>query len=559
MNEFLTKSGRLPTNLDIEDIFIGVQGNKTKIKYLKDGMIYFISLLTIDNDDKSKDGYITLNEEILSQIIGDKRPSGIVKKLLEKGVIEILHHRKGRSSRKYRLTERYKTGEFKYVELSERIKNKIQQHRQHKYVESNDIIKYKRLLHRQFNELSKIELEQKYSYIFDQFRENDLTIDTIDGELFIKNIGTKLFERTILLTKNRGFVLKSVFNYIGQMMNQVEDLDKKRYNLSLSSSNLRFHSNLTSLPRVLRPFLKINGQSIGEVDISSSQPYILSTILNQEFITSQKDGYNIHTIHNNLHKDLISTKSIIPSNKKGNNNYVLGVHMNDDECDGLFKFTQIDFSQDFYQHILCEGIRLYPEYLKSRKKFREGRSYIKKHIMNFLFERREFFREENEVIILLDLMNPSLCNYIDRFNQIYGTRDFSILLQRTESFLMLENVCRKIHTEFPEIPFYTIHDSILTTQSNLDIVINTMNDTILEITGKPLRVKSKKYDQSTNISDEVFNETWDKVKISSKEKYQKMRSYFLQVNINKGMNLLLTKEEQEEWSEIMRKEIERDL
>jgi hypothetical protein len=46
----------------------------------------------------------------------------------------------------------------------------------------------------------------------------------------------------------------------------------------------------------------------------------------------------------------------------------------------------------------------------------------------------------------------------------------SILLQRVESTLVLDKICGRISSEFPKIPLFTIHDSILTTPNNVEYV-----------------------------------------------------------------------------------------
>lgn len=171
--------------------------------------------------------------------------------------------------------------------------------------------------------------------------------------------------------------------------------------------------------------------------------------------------------------------------------------------------------------------------------------------MSFLFERNDFYREGNDVIELINLMNPGLCNYIDRFNQSYGNRDFSILLQRTESYLMLDNVCRIIHLENPDIPFYTIHDSIITTQPNIELVKKITSETILKITGKPVGVKTKVYDPSVIVSEQLLTDTWDKVKITSVIEYERKKSSFLHKNIRKGIELIFVEGDRGKWFERM--------
>lgn len=58
-----------------------------------------------------------------------------------------------------------------------------------------------------------------------------------------------------------------------------------------------------------------------------------------------------------------------------------------------------------------------------------------------------------------------------------------IILQRIESFLILDVICRKINALHPKIPLFTIHDSILTTKGNEAIVEEIMSQEIANWTG----------------------------------------------------------------------------
>lgn len=540
MSGFYIRSGNIPSNLDFDEIFEGVQGNKTKIRFLEDGMVYFLSLLSIDNHSfvKSRDGYCRLNEKILSGIIGRTRPQKITSLLEMKGVIEVSPYSKGHFSKGYRLTEKYNTGEFKNLEFSVRIKSRLSNYQDQKVSDSQ-------------------ELEQEMYYIFQQFEKNKIHFDSDSAIKFVNKLGIELFHRTIVKSKRqRGFILKSLFNYIGKLVHQINDFNDPRSKKSISRTNHRFHSNITSLPKILRPFLLINGKKIGEIDISSSQPYILSTILNENFTTNESDGYNLHTINKDLYDHLQSLKKFTPSNIPGNNYYVLGVHLNKNSYDGINNFSNIDFSNDFYEQILVEGERRFPHNINEIKKIGKGRDFIKKHIMNFLFERNEDYRYDNRVITLLGHIYPEINEIIEQFIRFYGNSSFAILLQRIESYLILNNVCKQIHENFPDIPFYTIHDSILTTSENLDVVKNLMEETITGITGKILKTKIKRYDQPVEISEKLIDDCWFKINITTKKKYERVRYSFLQNNIDYGINLIVEPNEREFWIETMNREIQ---
>lgn len=123
---------RIPVNLDIDSLLVGIDGREDYIRKLKSGLIYFVSLLCIDNYYKYKsiDGYRTLNGKYLDNVIGKgkktPRRSVVIKRLLkENGVIEIRGHQSGVKSQGFRLSERYSTGEFNRIKLDEDIIERI--------------------------------------------------------------------------------------------------------------------------------------------------------------------------------------------------------------------------------------------------------------------------------------------------------------------------------------------------------------------------------------------------------------------------------------------------
>jgi hypothetical protein len=66
-----------------------------------------------------------------------------------------------------------------------------------------------------------------------------------------------------------------------------------------------------------------------------------------------------------------------------------------------------------------------------------------------------------------------------------------IMLQRLESFLVLDVVCKEISRLKPHIPLLTIHDNIITTKGNEALVKEVMQQLILKWTGYLPKVETK--------------------------------------------------------------------
>lgn len=109
------------------------------------------------------------------------------------------------------------------------------------------------------------------------------------------------------------------------------------------------------------------------------------------------------------------------------------------------------------------------------------------------------------------------------------------------------NVCKELQLRHPNIPFYTIHDSILTTQSNLPIVQEVMTDVITKLTGKSVGVKSNLLQQPTGIDEELVHDIFKKVRIKNDKEWSDKRTYILTKNIKMGIDFFYNEDERKEW------------
>lgn len=522
MTEYIIQTGKVPNNINLDELMNTIQGNITYKQYIRDGMVYFLSLLTVDNyyHQPNNDGYRSINDKILSSIIGkgekESRTSMIKNILLDNGVIEKRSYRKGHYSTGFRLTPKYNTGIYTEVKLSDRIKKKITQHQTKKGQSKNIDI----------------------THLTNQFQKHIINVDLIGAEMFLKNLGSDVWKLIKNERKMADESRESLFNYIGKSINVLKDINNKNFKFSYSDNNHRFNSNITSLPKILRPFLKINGESIGEVDLSSSQPFILSTILNKSFFENENAGYNLTTIYPELKNDFVNLRQMIPSNQSGNKNYIMGVYLNDTNYRSLQSFINFDFKNDFYDDVLTEGKQLFPKLIETKKGFENGREYIKSNMLKFLFDRNEMYRDSNPVVELIKKTKPGLTEYIERFNQHYTGSTLSILLQRSESYIMLENVCRKLEREFPEVPYFTIHDSIITTKDELNLVKSFAHYTINKITKKSVGLKIKSLDSVPEITEDLIQELFNKIRIKSPDDFEIKRYTFFLKNIETGTKIL---------------------
>jgi hypothetical protein len=85
--------------------------------------------------------------------------------------------------------------------------------------------------------------------------------------------------------------------------------------------------------------------------------------------------------------------------------------------------------------------------------------------MQFLFYNNSKAREKNELNYLVK-QYPSINSIIISFLNVIGEKNFSFLLQRSESLLGIDIISKEFNEKFPKEPLFTLHDAILTTRKN---------------------------------------------------------------------------------------------
>jgi hypothetical protein len=106
------------------------------------------------------------------------------------------------------------------------------------------------------------------------------------------------------------------------------------------------------------------------------------------------------------------------------------------------------------------------------------RSTAKKALILALFTNNSFINSADAAPkrLFRDIF-PTVYRYFNMFKKL----DQSILarlLQSIESWLILDQISTRISSERPDIPLFTVHDSILTTEGNEEYVKNVMEDLI---------------------------------------------------------------------------------
>ena len=232
---------------------------------------------------------------------------------------------------------------------------------------------------------------------------------------------------------------------------QLENINLNRYRMSIDEFGKRLHTNLTNMPKDLRKHLKYNGNHLVEIDIKNSQFYLVIKLL-VDYIKSDNP-----VIYDNLIRLERDTDKIefLKKYKKYHD---------------IALYTKDATSSDFYENI---GNRFFEEYNTSLT-----RDDVKKYLFEAIFSKSTY---KSKLKSLFIDMYPSVHHILDQKKKINKLKEdkhkaLSKTLQQMESSLVLRTICK--NNQLNNIPIFTIHDAILTTENNIDVVYNISKETL---------------------------------------------------------------------------------
>lgn len=409
-----------PQNLNVEDLLSNYDLSPTKRKNIETRIIKIVSVLYPTNYNLHRfkeNGFTHLSSKFKKRILNNEYE--LVRTILTQGdepVIEIKKSYKvGGYSKLHRLTEKYRNSamaKFNFIPPK----------------------------------TSKVTTNE--SILDNQFKVNELSIHSNVNE-FLYNLYNSVLHN--LCNENEITLLK---NYIGRNLNIIDDINAGILYYNRSYSNNRFNSSITSLNKFTRPFLLVNNKTLVSVDIKSSQPYILASILDYNFYNDNKGQYNYYSI------GPVGGSILFPRFLKGKEI-------------GINQYCNISFEDDFYSIVLRVELDREPTTIE--------RNRLKHKTMQFLFYNNSKAKEKAELNYLVKQfpqINDFICSCLNRV----GVKRFAYLLQRAESFLVLDKVCVEFHNKHNSAPFFTIHDAVLTTKEYATELNNIMFDQLHSIT-----------------------------------------------------------------------------
>jgi hypothetical protein len=458
---------RIPCNINLEVVVPSHLKGDARKRYL-DRCAYLLHMLCQPQNksilDKSfNEGYRYFMAKYLRNVLGTMYKQ-VVMCLEHKGIITVDHSWViGYKSKGYSLTTQYKYQELTDYEIKSHTVTK--QYRTIKKEYQKEQKKYSKKFPKCINQLS----------LPWQINE-EACLDWISA--FKQKLFVSLDKSTTIRKDTRDKIRNRYTEHYNHIEQTILNLKAKKAEYIIDTQAYRLHTAFTNLPRPIKNFLTIDGRKLVVLDIKNSQPLLFTWLANCNFWESKKtEQYKttLKYIDPSLYKD-ISTKHKEPKSQVIK--MLKSLESQADRGSQHVSFSKLVTSGELYEFIQKEFKGQYIEHNIDRF---STRSLTKAEVMRIFFfdtakANRTFYKPFKQFAKLFPIESD-----IMKLIKSCGYTRFPILLQKLESYLMLE----KIGESMPDsIPFLTVHDSLIFTDddTNIDtvtkLIINRFQENI---------------------------------------------------------------------------------
>lgn len=427
--------------------------NESTLKNLsKNFLYYFINLIiykiTSNKDVEYKDSYIPLKADILKSVHYNYKVN--IEFLKDIKLIEVdPHYIPGTKSKGYRINYEvlFENGlqekdflDYECVELSNKtIKNKIK-----RYMIGAEALATCGHLYKWFEEGLEIDVQKAKLKVQEKYKE-------------LSNLPEKI-------------------SYI----ESIERFNDRQYWFRRNGrTDNRLHTNLTNMPKELRRFITYKGERLISLDVKTSQPYFTMVLIegiregNKKVLrilnkaVGSKQGIMIPKL-----QQLIDSQRFIDEFETLkewilNNDFYLKLgqllfpEIEEDQLDEKGNIIERNRNNQIIYRIFEKCVHQNVD-----KEFKSKRDLVKKVVMQILF----YKTKRPEALIEFEKHFPKICEFIEIIkNHRKPHKDadviFSRILQQLEADCILDYVTKRISQMHPNMPLWTVHDSIITTES----------------------------------------------------------------------------------------------
>ncbi|RTL14294.1 MAG: hypothetical protein EKK56_01515 [Flavobacteriaceae bacterium] len=324
------------------------------------------------------------------------------------------------------------------------------------------------------------------------------------------NTNLEIDEVSALKDLNSSLNIKSNYYDYVKTCKTIVNISNGHFNFSRKGySDDRLHSEFTRFPKRLRKFLRYDNQVLGEVDISSSVPFFMyyhflaivdNSKINLKYYQSFFEKPRFYQSAFDKTKSMVKLDPL--EVEKFGKTILNGTY---------YKQFIPFFDDDYFVGSAKHDLKRNYDFSEQDKI-----AILKKRMLSWANARNKHFLKEQAVFMQL---YPTIYQFIKvfkgrRYLPIEGTlrkkaeklmsndksevkkvfqqhKKISHLFLQSESFLMLDVVVRKLNKSKSKIPFFTLHDCIVTTKKNVEELNQFMKDTFTSVIGFSPEFKTK--------------------------------------------------------------------
>ena len=482
--EFLTIY--LPENLDLNKLIeenppTGFTAfDKDKIAYILH-LINYLPTIKKDFDYYEYDGYIPINKQKLQSKIYDYRM--YLDYLIHCGVIfEDEYYIKGEKSKGICFYPEYTYTKIRRSKITRKtlIKAILKGSSKHNLIAQTET---------EVQTENKTGNQDEFHYLTKWWKSNGLTIDyeaaknfldeklLKDREQFIQKFGTDDYETVKKQFREKGRKkakekVKYPLEQYNSALMTMDRLYRKDYFIRVDETAGRLHSLLSQLPKDLRQFVSFESKKLVSIDLRNSQPLLATVLLNTDLFKSNPILINTISKFNPIYQQTNSSTMIVDLIKK-----------NQDKPDVL-NYKRIVAKGEYYEEFgtILQTKGFIPDDCIDSRKFAKEATYASFFAPNtylgFTEPMKHFKKAFPNVYHIFSRIKFQKKGYKGRFHKA-----LAITLQAFEADLFLHKICKRIYETNPDIPIFTIHDSVVTTIEYTEIVEQILKEEVFKAIG----------------------------------------------------------------------------
>lgn len=450
----------IPNNLDINKLL-----DKNQIKYKPELILLFIYYIQrkhiYDSGALTRKGLVYIHTDEFKSLYSNYKP--ILNWLIDAGVILAYNsYSETLYPRSYRLSDKYISS------IPKRIK-----------VESSIIVNKLTSLY-----APKSVTIKKYKWLFNNFRNSNFEINFKKVDAVIEN----LYNEDLQKTSNLTAAMRRWERYV-----KTDAFIRKEIWFSVDPFGYRLHTNFTNIHKKIRELITIDRVQLGEIDISCSQPFFLLPILKGTWskIYRTKEYSEDYLLFNQLILEGKLYDYFIAEYKAINGENSLVEYVESNLRLRGFNQLRVSGTSMFGKRGYRASPNLSKPWIPDDLRGKKEKDIIKTMIFNVLYGKHTNSKGPKRTF---NKLFPVIWELIGEIKANGDKKQLVRLLQRKESDIILNKVCKKLGALKRKTPVFTIHDCVISTLENLGLVKEVMEEIILKETGNAPTLNVKNWE-----------------------------------------------------------------